>query len=154
MARGRVPRAELEGLTFMRIAVLAVALLITFVASAFAQGAAPPPGNVGVMPVKGTNLSDGERAAIGALIASAYAGQTHGRVYSPEETGPVLAQAGTEKDTATQLNLSEYIVVTAVKLDQRIAIDAALYNKHGSHLHQTRATAMSLDDMQAVSERI
>lgn len=138
----------------MRIAVLALTLLIALTGSSLAQDEGPAPSNVGVMPVKGTNLTDGERAAIGALIASAYAGQTHGRVYSPDETGPVLAQAGTEKDVATQLNLSEYIVVTAVKLDQRIAIDAALYNKHGSHLYQTRATAMSLDDMQAVAERI
>lgn len=141
----------------MRTAVLTFAILASFVTLAFAQEAAPagpPPGNVGVMPVKGTNLTEGERDAIGALIASAYSGQTQGRVFGPDETGPVLAQAGTEKDAATQLNLSEYIVVTAVKLDQRIAIDATIYNRHGSHLYQTRATAMSLDDMQAVSDRV
>jgi hypothetical protein len=141
----------------MRTAVLTFAILASFVSLAFAQEAAPagpPPGNVGVMPVKGTNLTQGERDAIGALIASAYSGQTQGRVFGPDETGPVLAQAGTEKDAATQLNLYEYIVVTAVKLDQRIAIDATIYNRHGSHLYQTRATAMSLDDTQAVSERI
>jgi len=136
----------------MRNAVLTFALLAGFATSALAQE--PAPSTVGVMPVKGTNLTEGEKAAVGALIASAYAGQTHGRVLGPDDTGPVLAQAATEKDTATQLNLSEYIVVSAVKLDQRIAIDATLYNKHGSHLFQTRATAMSLDDMQAVSERI
>lgn len=141
----------------MRTAVLTFAILASFVSLAFAQEAAPagpPPGTVGVMPVKGTNLTEGERDAIGALIASAYSGQTKGRVFGPDETGPVLAQAGTEKDAATQLNLSEYIVITAVKLDQRIAIDATLYNRHGSHLYQTRSTAMSLDDTQAVSERI
>ena len=130
----------------MRIAVLTVAILACLTTSAFAQ--------VGVLPVKGTNLTEGETSAIGALIASAYSGQTEARVLGPDETGPALAQAGTEKDTATQLNLAEYISVTAVKLDQRIAIDATLYNKHGSRLYQARATAMSLDDMQAVSERI
>jgi hypothetical protein len=140
----------------MRMAVIALAIFASLASSAFAQdpSVAPAPGAVGVMPVKGTNLTDGEKAAIGALIASAYAGQTHGRVFGPEDTGPVLAQAGTEKDAATQLNLSEYIVINAVKLDQRIAIDATLHNRHGSHLYQTRATAMSLDDMQAVSERV
>lgn len=130
----------------MRIAVLAVAVLACLSSVAFAQ--------TGVMPVRGTNLTEGESAAIGALIASAYSGQSKQKVFGPDETGPVLAQAATEKDTATQLNLSEYISVTAVKLDQRIAIDATLYNKHGSQLYQARATAMSIDDMQAVSERI
>jgi len=138
------------------MAVVALAIFASLTGSAFAQDptAAPAPSAIGVMPVRGTNLTDGEKAAIGALVASAYAGQTHGRVFGPDDTGPVLAQAGTEKDAATQLNLSEYIVIHAVKLDQRIAIDATLYNKHGSHLYQARATAMSLDDMQAVSERI
>jgi hypothetical protein len=139
----------------MRMAVVALAILASLSSSAFAQdGSGPAPSAVGVMPVKGTNLTDGEKAAIGALVASSYSAQTRGRVFGPDDTGPVLAQAGTEKDTATQLNLSEYIVINAVKLDQRIAIDATLYNKHGSHLYQAQATAMSLDDMQAVSERI
>lgn len=133
----------------MRIAVTALALasMVFAASSALAQ-------NVGVMPVKGTNLSEGEAAAIGVLITSAYAAQVDGRVLGPDETGPVLAQSGTEKDAATQLVLAEYIVVSAVKLDRRIALDATLYNKHGSRLYQTRATAMSIDDMQAVSERM
>jgi hypothetical protein len=127
---------------------LAFAIVACVVGSVSAQ-------NVGVMPAKGTNITDGERDAVGALIASAYSGQIKdGRVYGPDETGPVLAQAGTEKDAATQLGLDEYITITAVKLDQRIAVDATLYNKHGSRLFQTRATAMSLDDMQVVSERM
>jgi len=139
----------------MRTAVIVLAIFASLISSAFAQdGSAPAPSAVGVMPVRGTNLTEGEKAAIGALVASSYSAQTHGRVFGPDDTGPVLAQAATEKDTATQLNLSEYIVINAVKLDQRIAIDATLYNKHGSHLYQTHATAMSLDDMQAVSERI
>lgn len=137
----------------MRIALVTLAVFASLTSSVFAQES-PAPSAVGVMPVKGTNLTDGEKAAIGALVASSFAAQTRGRVFGPDDTGPVLAQAGTEKDAATQLNLSEYIVVNAVKLDQRIAIDATLYNKHGSHLYQARATAMSLDDMQAVSERL
>jgi hypothetical protein len=132
----------------MRSLAFAFAMLACVVGSVSAQ-------NVGVMPVRGTNLTDGERDAIGALLASAYSGQLkEGRVFGPDETGPVLAQAGTEKDAATQLVLSEYITISAVKLDQRIAIDATIHNKHGSRLYQTRATAMSLDDMQAVSERM
>ena len=131
----------------MRIVALALAMLACVATSALAQ-------NIGVMPVKGTNLTEGETAAIGTLIASAYSAQVEGRVFGPDETGPVLAQSGTEKDAAMQLVLAEYITITTMKLDARIAIDATIYNKHGSRLYQARATAMSLDDMQSVSERI
>jgi hypothetical protein len=120
--------------------------LITLAATASAQD--------GVFPVKGTNLTEGEMAAIGAMIASAYATQKNAKVYGPDETGPVLAQAGTHKDAATQLLLNEYILIDAVRLEQRISIHAVLYNKHGSQLYQTRTTAMSLDDLEVVSERI
>lgn len=130
----------------MRALWLAVVALTAIASTASA--------NVGVFPVKGTNLTQGEMDAIGAMVASAYATQLNQKVWGPEETGPVLAQSGTEKDAATQLVLTEYITINAVRLQQRIAIHAVLHNKHGSQLFQTRTTAMSLDDLEVVSERI
>jgi hypothetical protein len=130
----------------MRTTLIALLASLAIAGSASAQD--------GVFPVKGTNLTEGEMAAIGAMITSAYATQKNARVYGPDDTGPVLAQAGTHRDAATQLNLNEYITIDAVRLEQRIAIHAVLYNKHGSQLYQTRTTAMSLDDLEIVSERI
>jgi hypothetical protein len=109
---------------------------------------------VGVFPVAGTNLSDGERAAIGALIAVSYSDQSGARVLDPAQTGPVLAQQPSEPDAARQLGLTQYIHVQAVRLEQRITLHASLHNVHGSRLYDVKTTAMSLDDMEPVSERI
>lgn len=109
---------------------------------------------VGVFPVAGTNLSEGESAAIGALIAVSYSEQSGARVLDPAQTGPVLAQQPSEPDAARQLGLTQYIHVQAVRLGQRITLHASLHNVHGSQLYDVKTTAMSLDDMEPVSERI
>jgi hypothetical protein len=109
---------------------------------------------VGVFPVAGTNLSEGESAAIGALIAVSYFDQSGARVLDPAQTGPVLAQQPSEPDAARQLGLTQYIHVQAVRLGQRITLHASLHNVHGSRLYDVKTTAMSIDDMEPVSERI
>jgi hypothetical protein len=107
-----------------------------------------------VLPVLGTNLSDGEVAAIGSLIASAYAFQTGKPVLPPAEVGPVLETAGSERAAIAQLGVAEYVRVEAVRLNTRIALVVSLRNRHGSSLFELRTTATSLDDMEVVSERI
>lgn len=109
---------------------------------------------VGVFPVQGTNLSAGEAAAIGALIAVSYSAESDARVLDPAQIEPVLAQQRSERDTAQQLGLTQYIEVRAVRLDQRITLHATLNNAHGSPLYQVKTTAMSLDDMEPVAERM
>lgn len=109
---------------------------------------------VGVFPVRGTNLSEGEAAAIGALIAVSYSAESDARVLDPTQTGPVLAQQQSERDAAQQLGLTQYIDVQAVRLEQRITLHATLRNVHGSQLYAVKTTAMSLDDMEPVAERI
>jgi hypothetical protein len=109
---------------------------------------------VGIFPVKGTNLSEGEAAAIGALIAVSYSAESDARVLDPSQTGPVLAQQHSERDAAQQLGLTHYVDVRAVRLEQRIALHATLRNVHGSQLYEVKTTAMSLDDMEPVAERI
>lgn len=130
----------------------AFALGLFFVAisgsSALAQGV------VGVFPVQGTNLSEGEAAAIGALIAVSYSQQVQGRVLDPSQTGPMLAQQQSEPDAARVLGLTEYIHVHAVRLEQRITLHATLHNVHGSQLYEVKTTATSLDDMEPVADRI
>jgi hypothetical protein len=110
--------------------------------------------DVGVFPVRGTNLSEGESAAIGSLIASAYAYRTGKPVLGPDQLGPVLAQTGSERAAAQQLGLAEYISVEAVRLTARISLSVSLRNQHGSELYRLRTTATSLDDMEVVSERM
>jgi hypothetical protein len=131
----------------LRTLWLTVCLTLTAVNSALAA-------DVAVFPVQGTNLNEGELAAIGSLMASAYAMQSNKPVLGPDDVMPSLARTASERDTAQELGLSEYIHVEAVRLTSRITLHASLRNKHGTDLFQVRVTAMSLDDMEVVSERL
>lgn len=131
----------------MRSFLCVCGLALWFAGVAHAEG-------VGVFPVVGTNLSPGESDAIGQLFAEAYAAQTQRVVAGPAALAESLQRTHSESDSARELGLSEYIHVEAVRLTTRIAIYASLRNQYGSSLYELRATAYSLDDMQAVSERI
>jgi len=132
----------------MRFRTLFMGLLLTLLAAGVARA------NSGVFPVRGTNLSEGEQRAIGSLIASAYAFGTGKPVLGPDELAQVLAQTQSERDAALQLGLEEYISVEAIRLNSRIALSVRLRNKYGSDLYRLNTTAMSLDDMEVVAERI
>jgi hypothetical protein len=116
--------------------------------------AAPARAQVGVFPVDATNLSEGEATAIGRLIASAYAFQIGKPVLPPEQVEPALARTGSERQAALQLGLDEYISVQAVRLSQHVSLSVTLHDRHGNALFRLRTTALSLDDMEVVSERI
>jgi len=110
--------------------------------------------SLGVFPVQGTNLSEGETAAIGGLIASALALQTSRPVLGPNDLAASLAQTQSERDSAAALGIDEYVHVEAIRLSSKIALQASLRNKHGSNLFQVKTTATSLDDMEVVAERL
>jgi hypothetical protein len=110
--------------------------------------------SLGVFPVQGTNLSDGEAAAIGGLIASALALQTSRPVLGPNDLAASLAQTQSERDSAAALGIDEYVHVEAIRLSSKIALQASLRNKYGSNLFQVKTTATSLDDMEVVAERL
>ena len=131
----------------MRLLVTALVLVAVSGTPAFAQ-------SVGVFPVHGTNLTQGEAEAIGSLIASAYARKSGMNVLDPEETGPAMAQQASTPDAAKQLGLTEYIEIRAVRLETRITLDATLKNAHGSTLYATNSTLTSLDDLEVVADRV
>lgn len=108
----------------------------------------------GVFPVEGVNLNEGELNAIGVLLATAYESHSGSPVLKPSVTGPALQQAGSARDAAAQLGLSEYITTEAVRLDTRIVVTAVRRNRHGSELFRVQQTATSLDDMQPVADRV
>jgi hypothetical protein len=133
----------------MNARTVCAAVCLTLVAASSASAA-----DLAVFPVQGTNLSDGELAAIGSLLASSYAAQANKPVLGPNDLMPVLARTQSEPDTAQELGLSEYVHVEAVRLTSKIALHATLRDKHGRVLFQVRATAMSLDDMEVVADRL
>ena len=127
--------------------LLCVCLQLSAAARASAQ-------SLGVFPVQGTNLSEGENAAIGGLIASALALQSSRTVLGPNDLAGSLAETQSERDSARALGLDEYVHVEAIRLSSKIALQASLRNKHGSNLYQVKTTAASLDDMEVVAERV
>jgi hypothetical protein len=133
----------------MRLAVYLLGLLLTLWAAGPAHAQYS-----GVFPVQGTNLSASERASIGALISSAYAERTQSSVFTPLELEPILVQAGSETYAAQQAGLYEYVHVEAVRLDTRIVLYAELRDTRGRSLYDVRDTALSLDDMELVSQRM
>jgi hypothetical protein len=133
----------------MRHAVLWLGLFLTLSAAGVSHAQ-----YTGVFPVQGTNLSDNERASIGALISNAYAERTQISVFTPAEMEPILRQAGSETQAAQLAGLYEYVHVEAVRLDTRIALYVELRDARGSNLSVARDTAFSLDDMELVSQRI
>ena len=108
----------------------------------------------GVFPVQGTNLTEGEGAAIGVLIASAYAQQSHLQVLGPNELANALQTSGSERACAQSLGLREYIHVEAVRLVKRTTLRVQLLDASGAPLFEVRDTALSLDDMEVVAQRI
>lgn len=126
-----------------------IVCLLSLWAASTAQAA-----EVGVFPVLGTNLSEGEGAAIGQLIASSYALQSRRPVLGPHELAESLARTQSERDSAREFGLKEYIHIEAIRLTTRVSLYARLVNQHGSTLYEVRDTALSLDDMEVVAERI
>src|SRR5262245_9299770 len=93
-----------------------IVCLLALWAASTAQAA-----EVGVFPVLGTNLSEGEGAAIGQLIASSYALQSRRPVLGPQDLAESLARTQSERDSAREFGLSEYIHIEAIRLTTRVS---------------------------------
>lgn len=122
--------------------------VLGFVLSQAAQAA------VMVAPVEGTNLDPGEVDAISQTVASAYRVAQPEAVISLPETRQALEQTGSVPAAAKQLGATEYVYVTAVRLDTRIVITATRYAPNGTPIHTAKMTATGLDDVEPTSERL
>lgn len=107
-----------------------------------------------ILPVQGTNLTEGEANAIGVVIANAFATETKKPVTSPSETAKAIAQAGSLAPALTVLGAAQYVDISAVQLKTRVTVHASLFTAGGALLHQAELTAASLDDIEPVARRI
>jgi hypothetical protein len=115
--------------------------------------------DVAVLPVTGTNLQPGEREAIGQVLADAYAPQASCSVMGPREISRRLSATSrpaslTPADLAQMLGVKEYIHTSAVRLGYSMTLRCSRHLADGTLLHQVKATAYTLDDMEQVAERI
>lgn len=109
---------------------------------------------IAVFPVDATNLNEGEQDAIGQMVASAYQTEAREAVIPPKMTVAPLQETGGYKEAAQKLQASEYVMVSAVRLRQRIVITATRYTPDGTMVHSVKMTATSLDDLEPVSDRL
>lgn len=107
-----------------------------------------------VVPVDGVNLDEGEIAAIEQLIASSYRAESRETVIGAAEAKRAMSEVGTHKEAAENLGASEYIHVTATRLETKIVLSATLYSSDGTAKHTAKITATSLDDLEPASERL
>ena len=115
---------------------------------------APASAAVMVAPVEGTNLTLGEVEAISQTVASAYRMAQQEAVIPLSEARQAVEQTGGVREAANRLGATEYVYVTAVRLDTRIVITATRYSASGTPLHSAKMTASGLDDVEPASERL
>jgi hypothetical protein len=88
-----------------------------------------------VLPVESTNLDPVQADAIGQMVASAYQIEKNERVVPPAQVRAALAAGGTYEEIAARLQATEYLYVTAVRLDARIVISATRYAADGAMIY-------------------
>ncbi len=110
--------------------------------------------SVAVLPVERTNLEPSEGEAIGAVIAEAYAEASRDQVVMVVPAPHADGTPGTYAEAAALSRSSEYLVVRATRLNERIVVTAIRYSLDGKEIYHTRMVAASLDDMEPVAARL
>jgi hypothetical protein len=107
-----------------------------------------------VLPVEGTNLEPGEIDAIGQMVGAAYQLESKEAVIPPADVKKALDETGGYQPAAQKLGATEYIYITAVRLDQKIVITATRYSADGKLVHSAKMSATTLDDVEPASDRL
>jgi len=105
-----------------------------------------------IFPAEVTNVEEGEGEAIVAVLADAYANAS-GQQVTVVKADPTTP-SGNYSERAQALGGSEYLVVRVVRLDQKIRIRMSRHRADGTALSSESMTAISLDDMEPVAERL
>jgi hypothetical protein len=125
---------------------LVAAAFVMWVPRAFAA--------VMVLPVESTNIDPDQADAIGQMVASAYQIEKKERVVPPAQVRAALEAGGSYEEVAQRLQATEYLYITAVKLDARIVIAASRYAPNGTLIYSAKITASGLDDVEPASDRL
>jgi hypothetical protein len=107
-----------------------------------------------VLPVESTNIEPVQADAIGRMVASAYQIEKKERVIPPAQVRAALDAGGSYEEVAQRLQATEYLYVTAVRLDARIVVTASRYGSDGTLIYSAKITASGLDDVEPASDRL
>jgi hypothetical protein len=105
-----------------------------------------------IFPAEVTNVEPGEGEAIVAVLADAYA-DASGKQVTVVKADPTTP-AGNYPARASALGGEEYLVVRVVRLEEKIRIRVSRHRADGTALSSESMTAVSLDDMEPVAERL
>jgi hypothetical protein len=72
----------------------------------------------------------------------------------PAQVRAALEAGGSYEEVAQRLQATEYLYITAVKLDARIVIAASRYAPNGTLIYSAKITASGLDDVEPASDRL
>ncbi len=122
-------------------------MIIVWASSAWAA-------DIAIFPVQVTNLTPQQAEAVGAVIAQQYAKISGKKVIPPERANRAVREEGNLASAAQELNVFEYIETNAIALDTKILIDAIRRSSTGKQIARAQMTAVSLDDMIEVGDRI
>jgi hypothetical protein len=110
--------------------------------------------DIAVFPVQVTNLTPQQAEAVGVVIAQQYARISGKEVIPPERANRAVREEGNLASASQELNVSEYIETNAIALDTKILIDAIRRSSTGKQIARAQMTAVSLDDLIEVGDRI
>lgn len=130
-----------------------ILILAAAVFSAFSSSSARA-ADVAVFPLATTNVSDGDAAALGELLAQAYAAHSRQAVLSPARSAAAYAAAGDYQVAAAQLGVTEYLQTSAVGLGDAVVLQATRFDRNGARIHSAKLTAASLEDAPLVTDRL
>jgi len=106
-----------------------------------------------VLPVQGTNLTEGETEAVGTLLAGALAAEGASVVPSAQAREALKQPGGTAAALQTT-GAKSAVETTAVRLGKRVVLRSTLRAPDGAALHGAEMTAASLDDLEPVTRRL
>jgi hypothetical protein len=107
-----------------------------------------------LLPLESSNLAAGDVEAFSTLFVQAYESASGGRMMPPNEATEALAQLGAPAEVMRASGAERYVSGSLVRLDSRVVISLSAYDSSGRRLAHEKMTAASMDDFEAISERL
>ena len=95
-----------------------------------------------------TTISEEESKTFLALFAKEYNTVTNKNVYDISKAQEIYKENDYNiVSTSETIQVSEYIVITAITVNQKIILDAVLYDRQGNNILKAENSALSIDEL-------
>lgn len=107
-----------------------------------------------LLPIEAANLEEGERQAFETLFIQALEERVGGRVMTPAEAERAMEVLGSAQAVLAAASADSYVQGSIVRLDAHLVISMSTLDATGKRLKRHKMTAGSVDDFEAVAERL